>query len=375
MDKVRVGIIGFGHMHINNVAQLYNECPQVEWVACADTKPAKPELRKAPYTRAWNQENLMGRLGIPKSYDCYHEMLDKEKFDIIVVTSENAQHPDIVEACAAKGVNVCVEKPMAMSLAEALRMVRAVRAANTQMVINWPVSWSPAARTMKRVLDEGTIGRPLQVKWRAGHTGPLGSGAHHTGVSQNAAPMTGPERAATWWHQVAAGGGSILDFCCYGAMLSHWWLNEQAVSALGLRTNLDSQYGDADDNSVVVAQFPNAMAIFEGSWTQWDGANVPSGIVYGTHGTAVLTRNAKEEYVKVFLGGGETQDIANEPLPADRDTVAKDFIYSLQHGVPAHQTIQMDFNLDVMAILDAGVRSSLSHQVEIVQNPASNFNR
>jgi len=250
-----------------------------------------------------------------------------------------------------------------------------VRAAGTQMVINWPVTWSPAVRVMKKVLDDGVIGRPLQVKWRAGHTGPLGSGAHHTGVSQSAAPMTGPERAATWWHQVKAGGGSILDFCCYGAMLSRWWLNEQAVSAMGLRTNLDSQYGEADDNSVVVAQFPSAMAIFEGSWTTGDGAAIPSGIGYGTRGTAVLMRNQTEEYVKVYLGAGKTQDYDNEPLPADRATVAQDFIYALKNGVPAHQTIQMDFNLEVMAMLDAGVRSSLSHQTEIVQNPASNFNR
>lgn len=374
MDKVRVGIIGFGHMHINNVAQLYGDRPEVEWVACADTEPATPELRKAPYTRAWNQENLMDKLGIPKSYDCYQEMLDKEQFDIIVVTSENAQHANIVEACAAKGVNVCVEKPMAVTLSDALRMARAVRAAGTHMVINWPVTWSPAVRKMKEVLDSGVIGRPLQVKWRAGHTGPLGSGAHHTGVSENAAPMTGPERAATWWHQVDAGGGSILDFCCYGAMLSRWWLGEQAVTAQGLRTNLDSQYGDADDNSVVIAQYPSAMAIFEGSWTTWDGAGIPSGMVYGTRGTALLVRDGAVESVKAYLGGGKVQAFENDPLPTDRDTVAADFIYSLKHGVPAHETIQMDFNLEVMAILDAGVRSSLTHQVEVVQNPANNFN-
>ncbi|MBC7315509.1 MAG: Gfo/Idh/MocA family oxidoreductase, partial [Chloroflexi bacterium] len=119
--KYRVGIIGFGHMHVNNVAQLYGAHPQVEWVACADTKPMKPELRVAPYTRQWNQQYLMEKLGIPKKYDCYHEMLEKETFDIMIVQTENALHAEVVEACAAKGVNVCVEKPMAVSLSDALR--------------------------------------------------------------------------------------------------------------------------------------------------------------------------------------------------------------------------------------------------------------
>ena len=104
--KYRLGIIGFGHMHINNVAALYAKHPQVEWVACADTVPLAPELREAPYTRGWNLKFALDQLGIPKAYADYHEMLQKEKFDIIIICSENAQHPEVVEACAAAGVHV-----------------------------------------------------------------------------------------------------------------------------------------------------------------------------------------------------------------------------------------------------------------------------
>ena len=45
-----------------------------------------------------------------------------------IVTSENKQHPDVVEACAAAGAHVCIEKPMAASLSDAQRMVRACQA-------------------------------------------------------------------------------------------------------------------------------------------------------------------------------------------------------------------------------------------------------
>ena len=50
-DTYRAAIIGFGHMHINNVAALYNEHRDIEWAACADTVPRVAELRTAPYTR------------------------------------------------------------------------------------------------------------------------------------------------------------------------------------------------------------------------------------------------------------------------------------------------------------------------------------
>ena len=206
--KYRLGIIGFGHMHVNHVAELYAQHPQVEWVACADTIPLVPEQREAPYTRQWNLKHALNELGVPKAYPDYHDMLAKEHFDVIIVTSENAQHADITEACARAGVHVCVEKPMANSLSDALRMARACQAAGTKLVDNWPLTWSPQAHKIKQLIDEGAVGRILEVKWRAGHTGPLGPGAAHEGVSDQAAPMSGAERGATWWHQSAAGGGA-----------------------------------------------------------------------------------------------------------------------------------------------------------------------
>ena len=371
MKKYKVGIIGFGHMHINNVASLFGEHPQVEWVACADTTPATPELRKAAYTRQWNVEFNMEKLGIPKYYDDYQEMLDKEEFDIIICTSENAEHVNVVEACAKAGVNICVEKPMAPTLEEGLRMYRACKANDVEMVINWPVTWSPAVRKVKELVDAGVIGRLLEVKWRAGHTGPLGSGAHHEGVSDTAAPMTGPERAATWWHQAARGGGSILDFCCYGSMLSRWMIGEQALSAIGMKTNLNSQYGDADDNSVIAVQYPGAMALFEGSWTTVAGG-IPTSVFYGTEGTLVLDRKpGGASAVRLCKAGGVEEWIDCEPMAEDRDTVAKDLINHLETGEPVHITINMDFNMEVLAVLDAGVRSASSGMREIVRNPAT----
>jgi predicted dehydrogenase len=369
MSKIyRLGIIGFGHMHINNVASLFADHPQVEWAACADTVPAVPELRAAPYTRDWNRAHLIEKLGIPRSYDDYHDMLAQEGLDIVIVTSENAQHPDVVEACAAAGTNVCVEKPMAMSLAHGLRMARACRAAGTMLVVNWPLTWSPAARKAKELIDEGVIGRVLELKWRAGHTGPLGSGARHAGVSDVAAPMNGTELAATWWHQEAQGGGALLDFCCYGAMVSRWYIGEQAVGAMGMKANLNSQWGNANDNGIILVRFPGAMALLEGTWTTWDHG-VPTGpIVYGTSGTLVVDSRDGQPIVRLERGHGETEIFEAEPLPKGRMTIAEEYVHHLDTGEPLHPTLELDFNLEVMAVLDAGVRSAVSGQLETVDS-------
>jgi len=366
--KYRAGIIGFGHMHINNVAALYARHPQIEWVACADTHPLTPELREAPYTRGWNLKFAMKELAVPKSYTDYREMLAKEKFDLIIVTSENAQHPAVVEACAAAGVHVCVEKPMAASLADALRMVRACQAAKTTMLVNWPLTWSPQSRKIKELIDNGAIGRVLEIRWRAGHTGPLGPDAAHAGVSETAAPMTGPERGATWWHQAAAGGGAMLDYCCYGAMVARWYIGQQATAAIGLKANLDSQWGDADDNAAMIVRFPQAMALFEGSWTTLDHGVSGGPIVLGTTGTLVM--DYASDKVKLLRGHGHDEEFECPPLPRGREDVAREFVHHLETGEPLHQTLEMMFNLEAMAILDAGVRSADSGKLETVDNAA-----
>ena len=364
----RVGIIGFAHMHINHVAALFGAHPQVEWVACADTVPARPELREAPYTRDWNRRNLMAKLPIEKCYDDYEAMLSAESFDIVIVTSENVQHANVVRACADAGVNVCVEKPMAPSLSDALRMSRDCESAGTTLLVNWPLTWSPAARLAKVLIDEGAIGRVLEVKWRSGHMGPLGAGVAHAGVSQGAEVMSGAERGATWWHQTAAGGGALLDYCCYGAMVSRWFIGEQATAAIGMRANLASHYGDADDNAAMLVRFPGAMALLEGSWTTLDHG-VPTGpIVYGTTGTLVVDSQAGEPIVRVERGHGKTEVHRPDPLPEGRASVAEEYIHHLDTGEPLHATLESEFNLEAMAILDAGVRSSESGRIEPVNN-------
>jgi len=367
--KYRAGIIGFGHMHINDVAAHYAEHPQVEWVACADTVPYRPELRSAPYTREWNLNHALTKLGVPKAYADYREMVQQEEFDIIIVTSENAQHADVVEACAAAGVKMCcVEKPMANTFSNALRMVRACQAAGTSLIVNWPLTWSPAARKAQALIAEGLIGRVLEVKWRAGHTGPLGPGAAHAGVSETAAPMTGPERGATWWHQADTGGGAMLDYCCYGAMVARWYIGEQATAAIGLKANLDSHWGDADDNAAMLVRFPHAMALFEGSWTTYDHG-VPTGpIVFGTTGTLVVDRKGSQQVVRLERGHGQTTFFEPEPVPPGRGDVASELVHHFETGEPVHITLDMLFNLEAMAILDAGVRSAASGKLETVDN-------
>jgi predicted dehydrogenase len=146
-----------------------------------------------------------------------------------------------------------------------------------------------------------------------------------------------------------------------------------------MRANLTSKYGDADDNAVITVRFPNGLALLEATWTTWH-VGVPTGpIAYGTRGTLVANHRqiAEQErpvpVVEVYTSrghtlGGPDQVVEGEPLPEGRATLAEEFIHHLETGEPLHPTLDMKQNLEVMAILDAGIRSANSGKVELVND-------
>jgi len=366
----RLGVVGFAHMHVNTLMDQFRALPSVQWVACADTAPDVPELVEVKNCRAWNLRYARETIGIPTVYADYREMLATERCDLVLCCPENGRHAEVAEAVAASGAHVLTEKPMATSLAEAVRMIRAARRYGVEVFINWPNTWSPAVRMAKTVLDRGAIGTLWQVKVRRGSRGPWSHGSTRPGPNGQAGEMSEIEKGATWWYQAGTGGGALLDYCCYGASQSRWYVGEPATAAFGLAENLGSPYGSADDNATLLVRFPAAMGILEASWTCVDHG-VPAGpLLYGTTGTIVVDGQAPQHTLWIARGRDRAiEPLQPEPFPGGRDTVAKEVIHHLETGAPVHETLGVPLNLEVMAILDAGIRSARSGHLEPVNDP------
>lgn len=363
-EQYKVVIVGFAHVHINDVAAHFAQNPRINLCAGADMVPLVEELKTGPYTRKWNIEYCAKQFGL-KKYDDWRHMLDVEKPDLCIVNTENRYHYEVTEECAKRGIGVCIEKPMATSLSDGLKMYRASLTYNTLLMVNWPLTWNAGMHTTKRLIDEGKIGDIIEIKTRMGHTGPLGPGAKHRGVEESAAPMTEIEKARTWWHQNSCGGGAMADYCCYGSMLSCLFVGEKAVAAAGMRLNSITTMGDAEDNAVMIVRFPRCYAVLEATWTTYDHT-FKSPIIYGTKGAIVC--DYKTGKVQFYHTDGFIEDIENEPLPPHLADVSEAYVHYMDTGEPLHITLQPAFNLDALAILDAGIRSADSGKVELLNN-------
>ena len=81
-------IIGFAHMHVNEVALYIEGQPETKLVGIADLPPIEPENTDKRYTRAWNLKNVASLSKAPV-YDDYKKMLDDLKPDYAYILCEN----------------------------------------------------------------------------------------------------------------------------------------------------------------------------------------------------------------------------------------------------------------------------------------------
>lgn len=364
---IRAAIIGFSHMHVNEVALYMSEQPDFELVGAADVASSVEAIPALRYTPAWNKENVRTNY-CANIYDDYKQMLDELKPDIAFILTENGQKPDVVEECAKRGVNVCIEKPIAVSFDEAKRIEAAVKQYGIEAVVNWPVVWREYVHKMKAALDAKIVGEPLKLRYINGHTGPLGKGAKHRGVTEKAEEMTDEQRAKTWWHQLSHGGGVFLDICCYGCLFSQWFMGGKPESVYAYGAELNTPYGDTEDNFAAIVKYADKMSVLEGTWTT-PRAVIPSGpMVVCTDGVVVCTGGAEAAPdVKAYDTYGNEVEIPASGFSQSYKNMPWHYADHVNNGAPIHEALTLDANMEVMAILDAAIKSSAAGKEEKVR--------
>lgn len=156
----------------------------------------------------------------------------------------------------------------------------------------------------------------------------------------------------------------MADYCCYGSVVSCWYAGQPAMSAMGMRINSITTTGDAEDNSAMIVRFPSVYAVLEGTWTTINHT-FKSPIVYGTKGAIV--GDYKTGQVTVYHEDGAVEEIMNDPLPPALRNVACGYVEYRKTG-NLHFTALPEFNLQALAVLDAGLRSSETGKMELVNN-------
>jgi predicted dehydrogenase len=158
MKRLKVGFIGLGH--VTQVCHLpgYKNVDNIRVVAGAELK-----------------RDVLARVSVEydfKGYLKYSDMLENEDLDIICVTTGPRHTKRIIEDVARHGVNVLVEKPMALNLEDAVAIIRICEENNVQLCYGETFRYFPTFSRGKELIEEGCIGEPnLLLEFTVGGNG------------------------------------------------------------------------------------------------------------------------------------------------------------------------------------------------------------
>lgn len=154
--KVKVGIIGTGWIAEAHVAN-YLRCPDVEIVAAADLVPGKAEK--------FCKDN--GIEGV-RCYPDHKSMLDAEQLDAVSVCTYNRTHAECTIYALEKGVNVLLEKPMCVTLEEAVDICRAEKKSGKILSIGFQPRFDENMKMVKKIVESGELGDVYYIQTGGG---------------------------------------------------------------------------------------------------------------------------------------------------------------------------------------------------------------
>ena len=149
LEPVRVGVIGAGGMGGRHARNLTNEAAAAQVVALADVD----NTRLQDVAAACGAEHTLADAA---------DLIHHPDVEAVLVAAPDRFHAGLTAACIAAGKPVLCEKPLALTAAEALKIVEAEVAGGRRLVqVGLMREYDPAHLRVKQILDSGAVGKAL----------------------------------------------------------------------------------------------------------------------------------------------------------------------------------------------------------------------
>jgi len=343
---LRVAIVGLVHGHVQGFLQQSLHNPEIEIAGIVE-----PDGQLA--SRYAKQYGFDPHL----LFTDLEQMLKQAHPQAVLVYTNTYDHRRVVEICARHGVHVMMEKPLAVSLEDALAIEKTAHDGKIQVLVNYETTWYASNSAAYDLVKENAIGEIRKVVVHDGHSGPK---------EINVAP----EFLAWLTDPKLNGAGALFDFGCYGADLMTWLMDGArplTVTAVTQQIKPDI-YPRVDDEATIILTYPKAQAIVQASWNwPFDRKDME---VYGQKGYVITVR--RDDIRVRRLGDvkeSREEPVAAKPLPAPYDNSLSYLRAVVLNGMNPDGLSSLETNLTVTEILDAARRSAESGKT--IRLPAS----
>jgi 1,5-anhydro-D-fructose reductase (1,5-anhydro-D-mannitol-forming) len=275
---------------------------------------------------------------IPHSGTDLDELLGNTEVDAVYISTTNEKHLTQTLAAIKAGKHVLCEKPLALTLEDAVAMVRAAHEAGLVFATNHHLRCSGSHRAVRTLIASGRIGRVLSLR------------LHH-------AVFLPPHLQGWRINSPGAGGGVIPDITVHDADVARFLLGEDPVSVVAQMAASGLGKGVEDSAMSVWAMPSGAMVMSHESFTHpFAGSGLE---VHGTEGSIfaedVMTQNPVGSIELVTASGRET--VGFEAHNLYRESVRRFHAAVAGEGEPAATGVDGVKSLAVaLAVRDAAAR-------------------
>ena len=231
--------------------------------------------------------------GSIKRYTDYKEMIEKEKPELASIATESGIHAEVALYCIDKGVNVIIEKPMAMSMEDADKIIKAAEAKNVKVSACHQNRFNVAIQELRKALEAGRFGKlshgSIHVRWNRDH---------------------GYYDQASWRGTWAQDGGALMNQCIHGIDLLRWMMGDEIEEIYGATRQQFHDYLEAEDVGMAVVKFKNgAIGTIEGTTNVYPKNLEETLYIFGENGTVKIGGTSTNN-IDVWNFADETEEDA-----------------------------------------------------------------
>ncbi|GHU18820.1 dehydrogenase [Spirochaetia bacterium] len=250
---LNVGIISSWHVHARDYVKQLKESGKVNLVVLWDENPEKGRAQAAEWQVEFEPD--------------YDKFIARKDFSAVVCTSPTTMHPELLSKAAAAKKDIFTEKLLAVTTAEAEKLAEVIRSSGSIFTISLPLRTDPAVLSVKKLVDEGALGKITGARFRRSHSG----------VSDHWLPDY-------WFDTSLTGGGAMMDLGAHPVYIMAFLFGApKRLSGLTTRPFGTS----SDENAVGIAEFKEGIiGIMETAFVTF---GVPDLLeVYGTEGSVFM---------------------------------------------------------------------------------------
>ena len=256
---MKYALIGCGRIAINHVTAAVNN--NMEIVAVCDIVPEKMEA-------ILKKHGLVDDKSI-KRYTDYKKMIEENELELVSIATESGKHASIALDVIDAGINVIIEKPMAMNIADAEEIIKRAAEKNVKVSACHQNRFNVAIQDVRKAIEGERFGKlshaSINVRWN-----------RNKGYYDQA-PWRG-----TWEED----GGCLMNQCIHGIDLLRWMMGDEVVEVYGATRQQFHDYLEAEDVGVAVVKFKNgAIGTIEGTTNVYPQNLEETLYIFGENGT------------------------------------------------------------------------------------------